>query len=507
MAEGAARFVDLVRLQGAAVEAERPRRAGRDAAPAGDAVGQLQRLAVGRVDLDAEAAAAEVVAGRPGHVGAHAHAAPAGDALVHVEFDERVPRVGLLAAHETGRQGLGRADHELVVGDVVLDAQPLQIAVAAGVADALQAAGRLGASGRGCEPPLDLRERVETLGRRQLALSGAQRRVGGDAHLQPDGGVLGQALPELAELGGVAHLLEVGESGVERQLAFELFEVAAREPGAHRQRRPLAGGDAVDGRLGARHGVAAGEDALLRGAPREGVRLERAPGRQRELALDRLGVGRVALGPEHGARRHVARGGFGALRALGVELDDLDRGRLAAAVELDAPRLDAELEAHTLVARGADGGRAGLDAAFLVPAEDRHLSGAETARGAGGVERGGAVADDADRAAEARFLAGAHLGEEAEGVAGELAAGDRDGLALPGADADEDGVVAAGEQAGERDVVTEANVADEAHAGLPQGGQLVLDDRGRAGGTRGRRNAACRPVRPCRRRRSRRGRP
>jgi predicted phosphodiesterase len=60
-----------------------------------------------------------------------------------------------------------------------------------------------------------------------------------------------------------------------------------------------------------------------------------------------------------------------------------------------------------------------------VSAEDRHLGGAQPASGAGSVERGGTVADDADGAAEARLLAGAHLGIELAAPALELVWADR----------------------------------------------------------------------------------
>jgi hypothetical protein len=278
VAEGASRLVDLEGLQGALVEAERARRAGGDAAAAGDAVGELERLAVGCVDLDAEAAPAEVVAGGPGHLGADAHAAPAGDALVHVAVDERMPLVGLLAAHDAGHGRPGVVHHELVLGDVVLDPEALQLAAAVGVARALQAAGGLGA-GRGRRKALvDLVERVEPPGRRQRPPPGARGALGGDAHREPDGAALGQPLAELAELVRVAHLLEIGQAAVEGQLRLQLREVGAREPGVDGQGGALGRRDGVDGRLGAGDRVAGGEHAVLRGTAGEGVGLERVPG-------------------------------------------------------------------------------------------------------------------------------------------------------------------------------------------------------------------------------------
>jgi hypothetical protein len=111
--------------------------------------------------------------------------------------------------------------------------------------------------------------------------------------------------------------------------------------------------------------------------------------------------------------------------------------------------------------------------------EDGDLGGAQPTRDAGGVERGGAVADDADRAGEAVLLAGADLGEEAEGVAGELGPGDAERLSFPGADAHEDGVVTAGEQTGERHVLTQLDLAHETRARLPQRSQLLGHDGGR----------------------------
>ena len=98
VAHDAAALVDPERGELALVEGERAGGAGRDAAAAADAVGQLQGVAVGGVDVDGEAAAGEVVAGRAGHVAADAHARAAGDAAVHVAADERVlvlrPRPG-----------------------------------------------------------------------------------------------------------------------------------------------------------------------------------------------------------------------------------------------------------------------------------------------------------------------------------------------------------------------------------------------------------------------------
>ena len=151
-AHDAARLLDAVRLQGALVEGERPGRAGGDAAAAGDAVGELEGLAVGRVDVHREAAAGEVVAGRAGDVAADAHAAPAGDAAVHVAADERVLvlRLDLTDARARG--------DEVVARDAVLDAEPLQVAGAARRTDALQAAHRLGAGGGERVALLDLVE-------------------------------------------------------------------------------------------------------------------------------------------------------------------------------------------------------------------------------------------------------------------------------------------------------------------------------------------------------------
>ena len=57
VAQDAAALVDLERGQLALVEGERAGGAGGDAAAAGDAVGELQGVAVGRVDVDREAAA------------------------------------------------------------------------------------------------------------------------------------------------------------------------------------------------------------------------------------------------------------------------------------------------------------------------------------------------------------------------------------------------------------------------------------------------------------------
>ena len=94
-AEDAAALVDLERAQRALVERQGAGGTGGDAAAAADAVGQLQGLAVRRVDVDGEASAGEVVAGRAGHVAADPHATAAGDAALHVAPDEGMLQLGL----------------------------------------------------------------------------------------------------------------------------------------------------------------------------------------------------------------------------------------------------------------------------------------------------------------------------------------------------------------------------------------------------------------------------
>ena len=271
-AHDATGLVDPVGAQLALVEAERPGRASGDAAPAGDAVGELEGLAVGRVDGDREAAPGEVVAGRAGDVAADAHAAPAGDATVHVPLDERVLVAGFDAAHS------GAGDHEVVGRDLVLDAEALQLAVAERRADTLQAAGRLGPGGGQRVALLDLVEAAGATGLADPRHRGPFRRVGGDAHLEPDRAALGKPGADLAEPRLGLELLEVGQAGVDGEALLEGLEVGVAQPGVDGQRRPLAAGDRVDHRLGARHGVAAGEHAGRRRAAGVVVGLERLPG-------------------------------------------------------------------------------------------------------------------------------------------------------------------------------------------------------------------------------------
>jgi len=122
---------------------------------------------------------------------------------------------------------------------------------------------------------------------------GALGGLGGDAHLEPDGTAFSEALAELAQLARVGELLEVGLGGVHGQPLLEIGEVRAPQPGVDGERGALAGGDGVDDRAGAGHGVAGGEHAVARRASREAVRRERVPGREGELLGGIAEVGHV----------------------------------------------------------------------------------------------------------------------------------------------------------------------------------------------------------------------
>jgi len=187
----------------------------------------------------------------------------------------------------------GAGGDEAVARHAVLDAQALEIAGAVRRADALQAAHRLGARRGERVALLDL---VEALGAPSLGDTrhrGAFGRLGGDAHLEPDGAAFGEALAELAQFGSVGELLEVGLGGVDGQPFLELDEIGTPQPGVDGERRAFAGGDGVDDRAGAGHGVAGGEHAVARRASREAVRRERVPGREGELLGGIAEVGHV----------------------------------------------------------------------------------------------------------------------------------------------------------------------------------------------------------------------
>ena len=188
---------------------------------------------------------------------------------------------------------------ELVAGHRVLDAELLQVAGAVAGADALQAAHRLGAGGGQRVALLYLVEAGGAARLARLGHGGALRRLGGDAHLQPDRAALGETLAERAQLGGVADLLEVGLAGVDGQLLLELDEVVTAEPGVDGERRALAGCDGVDHRARAGDGVAGGEHAVGRRAARVVVGLDGVPRRQRDLFARVAELGDVRDGGEH----------------------------------------------------------------------------------------------------------------------------------------------------------------------------------------------------------------
>ena len=227
-------------------------------------------------------------------------------------------------------------DHEVVVGDGVLDAQALQLAVAVGGADALQAARGFGFGLRRRIALFDLVEAGDALGDRRRRHLGARRRGSGRAHLEPHRRGLDELATDVGELVGVVELLEVRKAGVEGEVGLEGIEVVAGQVGADRQGGALAGGHRVDRRLGRRDGVAAGEDAGGLGAAGELVGLEGAPGREAELVVGVAHVGGVVGRVDHAAGRHdEARATLGAQLAVGAgrQGDALDAGRLAVAID------------------------------------------------------------------------------------------------------------------------------------------------------------------------------
>ena len=336
---------------------------------------------VGRVDLDREAAAGEVVTGRACHVAARAHAAAARDAAVHVAPDERVLVGGLYVAHAPARYD------QVVGGDGVLHAELLQVALAQRRTHALQAARRLGLGGCYRETLLDLNELGGALLLGELGHRRALGRLGGAAHLEPHGRALGQPLAQLAELIGVAELVEVGQAAVEGQLALHLLEVFAAQEGIDAQSRSLAAGDGMDGRLGAGDGVASGEHTRRGCAAGVVVSLQGLPRRKRELVVALAKVGHVGHGGDDRGGRHVkARAALLAWLAAVANQAHTLHGRRSAAGDLDAFGFDRVLKVDALLEGGGVVASAGLDAGGVAAREHGHVLGAQALGGAGGVE-------------------------------------------------------------------------------------------------------------------------
>ena len=133
-AEDAAALVEVVAPEEPRVGLDGARGARLGALAAAHAADQLQRQVVGGADDGVEAAAHVVVAARPDLHAADAHAAAAIDAAVGLAHDEVVA--------EVGRVVVGVAAVEAVLEDLVLDAVPLQVALAVGRAVAVAGTAR-----------------------------------------------------------------------------------------------------------------------------------------------------------------------------------------------------------------------------------------------------------------------------------------------------------------------------------------------------------------------------
>ncbi len=171
----------------------------------------------------------------------------------------------------------GAGHDQFVAGDLVLDAELLQVAFAQTGAGALQTALRLGLRG-GCREALfDLAEALCALGASDGRHGDPLGRIDADAHLEPDRRTLGQATTQVVELLGVLELVEVGQAVIQGEFVLDLDQVDAVQVGADRQGCALAAGHRMDRRLGAGDGVAGSEHAGVAGAASIVVGFEHLP--------------------------------------------------------------------------------------------------------------------------------------------------------------------------------------------------------------------------------------
>src|SRR5664280_1126523 len=239
------------------------------------------------------------------------------------------------------------------------------------------------------------------------------------------------------------------------RVALDGEEVLAAQEVVDAARRATPRGDGLDGRpRGAGRGVAAGEHALLAGAERGLVGEDLAL-----LDLDALAALEEVLdhaladGEDDGvAVELVLRAGDGDRRApaAGVRVaertgEELDFAGAAGGVGLDRRRHARAVEGDALVEALGELVVRGGDALVVLDAVDGDLLGAEAERGAPGVERHVAAADDDDVLAHVDLLAQRGGLEQAHGVEDALGvgAGDRQRAAALEADGEVHGLVAA----------------------------------------------------------------
>ena len=233
----------------------------------------------------------------------------------------------------------------------------------------------------------------------------------------------------------------------------------------------------MDHRARAGDGVAGGEHALFRRAAGVVVGRGAAVG-QRQVVGAVAELGRVAGGHDDGGRGDVEARAADLLAAalLAHDADALDALRLAA-LGLDLLGQGAELELDALVEGGGELAGAGGHVVGLVLGDDDDVLGALAPRRAGDVEGGDAVADHGDLLRELDGAALAHALEQLEAVERRPR---RRGAACCGSSQVPtlmiDGVEAGVEQAVGVDLVAQLGLADEAHAGVPQRRELLVDD-------------------------------
>src|SRR6266513_3259507 len=451
--------VELVGLEVALPHHQSAGRAGLGARAAGHAVGVLERHVPRRRDDRVVATAHEAVAVRSDDVAADADALRAVDALVEVPKDEVVAEVVLVIV-VVDRLGAVEA----VVGQTVLERQPLEVGAADVGTDALQAAGGFLLGGVLVVPVLDELEA-------ELALLEGEH---GHAHLR----LLGLVRDDVDELG---HRLFL------RDLLGDAGHVVAREIAIDRLRSKLPLRDALDDGARPHLDVAAREDP---GA----IRHERSVG---DDGLP-FGLANTLLAIEEVEVRHLADRGYrrvavdnevrafdrdGAAPAGGVRLAEghpLELDAADAAVLFDEPdRRGEELEADALVLRVVDLAVMRTHLLARAAVHNGHVR-AQAPRGSRAVERREPTPDDHDflSLADGNRVA---LGVHAEVVdrfddAREVLPGDAQLVRAPRAQTEEHRVVALREEVVEREIAAEHHPAHELRvAQLPDGVQLLVE--------------------------------
>ena len=338
--------------------------------------------------------------------------------LAGVVGDERLVVARLVPARLRALEAVG--EH------LVVDAVTLQVALAVGLAAALQA--EVGAAHRLVlgEAELDLLEAgLAVLGpelghlRRRADLDRAgvdvdehRRHLGHAAHAGVDAGLGGERLderraPQVVELPGCLGHVGAAQIGVDA-------------PGGL-----LALGDGLHHGLGAEHGVAAGEDLGVGGLQRPVVDGQRAPLRVRE-ALSLAGAVEqrvladgadhlVALDDELGALEWHRPAAAGGVRLAQLHADHLDAVHVPVVVGEHAHRGHLKHEAHALLLGLVDLGVVGRHLLARAAIETGDLVGAQAHGRATGVHGGEAAADDRDLLAASDGPVALEVAEEVDG--------------------------------------------------------------------------------------------